>query len=41
MDELGVPKASQELRVAGVLFTYRCSIRCRHCLFGCPAEVYA
>lgn len=35
IDEVGVAEASRRLNVAGVLFTYRCSIACRHCLFGC------
>ena len=34
IDEVGLPQAGVKLRVAAVLFTYRCSIRCRHCLFG-------
>ena len=38
VDEIGIREASQQCRVAGILFTYRCSIRCRHCLFGCAAE---
>jgi hypothetical protein len=33
--EVGLVKASQELKVAAILFTYRCSIACRHCLFAC------
>lgn len=32
--ELGVVKATGELGVAALLFTYRCTIACRHCLFG-------
>ena len=35
IDEVGLPKAAAQRRVAGILFTYRCSISCRHCLFGC------
>jgi len=38
IDEVGVPAASRQCRVAGILFTYRCSIRCRHCLFGCAGD---
>lgn len=38
VDEIGIREASQRRRVAGILFTYRCSIRCRHCLFGCAAD---
>jgi organic radical activating enzyme len=34
IDEVGLPQAGMQRRVAAVLFTYRCSIRCRHCLFG-------
>lgn len=37
--EVGIVTASARRLVAGVLFTYRCSIRCRHCLFGCRAEL--
>jgi len=41
VDELvrrvGVTKAGMERKVAAILFTYRCSIACRHCLFGCAA----
>lgn len=39
IDELvrrvGVEKAGCERKVAAILFTYRCTIACRHCLFGC------
>ena len=38
VQKLGVPRAAAECRVAGILFTYRCSISCRHCLFGCSSE---
>ena len=38
VDELGISKAGFQLRVAAVLFTYRCTIRCRHCLFGSAPE---
>lgn len=38
IDEIGLPAASRQCRVAGILFTYRCSIRCRHCLFGCAGD---
>jgi organic radical activating enzyme len=34
IDEVGLAQAGAQRRVAAVLFTYRCSIRCRHCLFG-------
>ena len=34
VEELGVRKAAGRCRVAAILFTYRCSIQCRHCLFG-------
>lgn len=37
VDELGLQGAASERNVAGVLFTYGCSIACRHCLFGCRA----
>lgn len=32
--EVGLAQAGARRRVAAILFTYRCSIRCRHCLFG-------
>ena len=35
IDQEGLPRAARQLRVAAILFTYRCSIACRHCLFGC------
>ncbi len=35
--EVGLPAAGGELGVAAVLFTYRCTIACRHCCFGCSA----
>lgn len=35
--ELGVAQAASRCGVAGALFTYGCSIRCRHCLFGCAS----
>ena len=35
IDQVGLPAASGQRMVAAVLFTYRCSIACRHCLFGC------
>ncbi len=38
VDKLGLQAAGKQLRVAGVIFTYRCSIRCRHCLFGCAGD---
>ena len=38
IDELGLPKAGGRLGVAAVLFTYRCTIACRHCLFGCSPD---
>lgn len=42
IDELvrrvGVTKAGGERKVAAILFTYRCSIACRHCLFGCGTQ---
>ncbi len=33
----GLSAAAGQVGVAGVLFTYRCTITCRHCLFGCAA----
>lgn len=38
VDEVGVVAASQQCKVAAILFTYRCTIRCRHCLFGCGGD---
>ena len=34
----GVAIALRRLRVAGVLYTYRCSATCRHCGFSCSPE---
>lgn len=36
--EMGVRAAGEQHGVAGLLFTYHCSITCRHCLFGCGAD---
>ncbi len=36
--EVGVPAAGHEFGVAAVLFTYRCTIACRHCCFGCSSK---
>ena len=36
--EMGIRAAGERHGVASLLFTYRCSIRCRHCLFGCTAD---
>lgn len=33
--ELGLVRAGGRLRVAGLIYTYRCTIGCRHCGFGC------
>ena len=33
--QVGLVKAGGELKVAAILFTYRCTISCRHCLFAC------
>jgi len=33
--ELGVAAAGGELGVAALLYTYRCTIACRHCCFAC------
>ena len=35
--ELGVAAAGGKLGVAAILCTYRCTIACRHCCFGCAA----
>lgn len=36
--EVGVCQAGGEFGVAAVLFTYRCTIACRHCCFGCGGK---
>ena len=36
--ERGVVAAGGELGVAAVLYTYRCTIACRHCCFGCTGQ---
>lgn len=36
--EHGVAAAGQELGVAAILYTYQCTIACRHCCFGCAAD---
>lgn len=33
--EIGVEAAGGKLQVAALLYTYQCTISCRHCLFGC------
>ncbi len=33
--QVGLVKAANESKVAAILFTYRCTISCRHCLFAC------
>ena len=38
VNKVGVVEAAQACNVAGVLFTYRCSIACRHCCFGCSSD---
>lgn len=38
IEEMGLPQAAAQCRVAGLIFTYRCTIRCRHCLFGCAGD---
>ena len=39
IDQYGVAKAVAAKRPAALLFTYRCSISCAHCLFGCGRSV--
>jgi hypothetical protein len=34
IDEVGIVTAGNQCNVASMLFTYRCSIACRHCCFG-------
>jgi len=36
--EVGLPRALGKCLVAGIIFTYRCSIACRHCLFHCGGD---
>jgi len=36
--ELGIAAAGGELGVAAILYTYRCTIACRHCCFACAAD---
>lgn len=38
IDAVGLPQAATQRKVAAILFTYRCTIRCRHCLFGCAGD---
>ena len=38
IDTIGLFPAIQEYKVAAVLFSYRCTITCRHCMFGCRAN---
>ena len=33
--EIGIPAAGNRLGVAAILYTYRCTIGCGHCCFGC------
>ncbi len=35
IEEVGLVRAGQDLGVAAILFTYRCTIACRHCCFNC------
>ncbi|HOX39920.1 MAG TPA: radical SAM protein [Candidatus Brocadiia bacterium] len=36
--EIGICRAYPQLYVAAILFTYRCTIACRHCCFGCSTS---
>lgn len=36
--EVGISVAGQRLGVAALLYTYRCTIACRHCCFGCAGD---
>lgn len=36
--ELGIEGAGGQLGVAAILYTYKCTIACRHCCFGCAAD---
>jgi len=35
---VGLAKAGGDLGVAALLYTYRCTIACRHCCFGCATN---
>jgi len=39
IEKAGVATANRLKRPAALLFTYRCSISCAHCLFGCGSNV--
>lgn len=36
--DVGVAQAGGELGVAALLYTYRCTIACRHCCFNCAGQ---
>lgn len=36
--QVGVARAIDIKKVAGLIFTYRCTIACRHCLFNCSPQ---
>lgn len=36
--EVGLVEAGKRLGVAAILYTYQCTIACRHCCFGCAAD---
>ncbi len=38
VEQLGIVKAAEHMGVAGVVYTYRCTIACRHCGFGGRAD---
>ncbi|HJN17932.1 MAG TPA: radical SAM protein, partial [Armatimonadota bacterium] len=38
IEQVGVARAIQIKHVASVLYTYRCTLRCRHCLFNCAPD---
>jgi hypothetical protein len=38
IDRVGVARAIRIKHVASVLYTYRCTLRCRHCLFNCAPD---
>ena len=38
IEEIGLGPATARFSVAALLYTYRCTIACRHCMFGCATH---
>jgi hypothetical protein len=38
ISEVGLTAAAAQRRVAGIIFTYRCTLTCRHCCFACRPD---